>query len=179
MTNSHQLSFGERIKVWQADRAVLALAVTCALPLFVHALPLGGGRPLGFIWLPVFYAPLAAVFLCRTHVAVISALLAPAINHLLFRQPDALTARMLTLELIIFVLTARLIVSRWPRFAGTGVAAYAAASLLSLFLLGPEVVSSGAALFPEFLARTAVQWPGLLMIFILELLVRRMKGQGC
>jgi len=173
---AQKLTMGQKARLLQLDRAVFVLAITCGLPLFVHAIPITGGLPMGAVWLPIFYAPLLAVFFCRPHVALTSALLAPAINHVFFGQPDGITAEMLTTELVFFVLFARIIFSRWPRFSGSGVVAYLGASFVSkVFLSGGTFTFGDLNGIGMFFSRAGAAWPGLLVLLTLGFLSQRMK----
>jgi len=179
MINAQRITIGQRLRSLQLDQVALVVAVTCGLPLFVHAIPVTGGLLAGAVWLPIFYAPLMAVFFCLPHVALTSALLAPTINRLLTGQPDLLTIKMLTTELVIFVCFARIIYARWPKFGGIGVVAYLLASFVSKVLLGAGAFYYGESIGVDlFFSRTALGWPGLLVLFALSILgARRSRGK--
>jgi len=86
----------------QISGALITISLMIALPFLVHLLPPVRDTQIGAILLPLFYAPLAAVFLFHPGVAILSALLAPYLNHLITGRPTLQVACSLSIEALIF-----------------------------------------------------------------------------
>ena len=141
--------------VWQIDKLFGVLAGTFLLPFIFHVIPQSPGQPLGGLWLPIFYAPLVAVIWYRPHVAWMGAVAAPWLNWALLGMPTFPVARLLTAELVVFVLTAQLIMKMDKRLWVLGPVAYVGAKVFSVMVLqgqdwtmiGPSLLHAKAGLF--------------------------------
>jgi hypothetical protein len=116
--------------------AAVALGLAVLLPFLFHLLPVHGGVPAGARWLPIFYAPLLIVAIFGWRWALLPALAAPSLNHLLTGRPAAELLGMLTLELALFVGLLTLAARRSPRLLLLAPLAYVLAKLLASIFLG-------------------------------------------
>jgi hypothetical protein len=143
------------------------------LPILVHLIPFSGAAPLGAYLLPMFVAPLVAVFYLSPAGLVLAALLAPVLNHLLTGMPTSTILPGLMAELVLFSLITWWLMQKRPEMVGTSVLAVVSAKLLvwaSGLLLGSVVT------FGLFLSGILTAVPGLLALLAVELLVRRRTG---
>lgn len=145
-----------------------ALAVSAALPVLVHLLPVTSGLPAGARLLPIFFAPLIAVLIGRPAAALTAALLAPFINHLLTGMPAAATLPVITMQLLIFTGLAVLL-RRKSWLVLLAPLAYLAAYYLTPLLLGALALLPGLNGLPAGSVRALPQvlagaWPGLLAL---------------
>ncbi len=120
---------------WEVKDTALVLAMSVILPFLIHLVPSFGAVPTGARFLPMFYAPFIAVILFRPHVAIITALLAPGLNSLLFGLPVQENVFLLTLELLIFSVIVYFIQRKWRCFPGAALLAYLAATFAVTCLL--------------------------------------------
>lgn len=97
------LTFTNLQKVQVIETAII-LAATMLVPFLVHLFPAINGNPAGMVFLPIFIAPLVAVFFFRTHVALVAGLLAPVLNYLLLGHPAPQMVLVLSTEIVAFVL---------------------------------------------------------------------------
>ncbi len=81
--------------------AVLAVALSVAIPFLIHLLP--GGQAIGSTLLPIFWAPLLAAVLIGPLPAVAAAAAAPILNHAATGMPPTFLLVSLTGELVVFV----------------------------------------------------------------------------
>lgn len=142
------------------------------LPILVHLIPFSGAAPLGAYLLPMFVAPLVAVFYLSPAGLVLAALLAPVLNHFLTGMPTSAVLPGLIAELVLFSLLVWWLVQKFPGIAGTSVLALISSKFavwIVGWLLGSSV--SVGLIFSGILRAV----PGLLVLLILELLLRR-KG---
>lgn len=160
----------------QIPAAVVTIALMIGLPFLVHLAPPVGGTQVGAILLPIFYAPLAAVFLFHPAVSIVAAVLAPYINHLVTGRPTLQLASTLSVEVLAFsgvllALHRRNIYTVW---------AVPAAYLLAK-------IASGALSFVVTPGYSLAQWtgsipaalPGMLILAILyALMSRATKDEG-
>ena len=146
---------------YQIDKLFFILTATFLLPFLVHLIPWTDPTPLGAVWLPIFYAPLVAVFFFRAHVAILAAVMAPTLNMLLVGKPLPPMAKMLTVELIIFVLFSLGLSKIKKGFWAAGAVSYVLAKGISTYLLKMSGSGLGDAL------TTAV--PGILLLLILNI----------
>src|SRR5687767_7770331 len=92
-------------RLLQIPATLVTLGLMWLIPVLVHLIPpFGDGTPLGVRLLPIFYAPLLAVFLFHPVVAVLASLAMPFINYLLTGMPPFNIAILLTVELVVFSL---------------------------------------------------------------------------
>lgn len=90
----HSLSFGS-VRTYLT--ALLLIAGNVALPQLFHMIPQGG-----LIWLPIYFFTLVGAWIYGWRVGVLTALLSPVVNSLLFGMPPvaALPAIMLKSTLL-------------------------------------------------------------------------------
>lgn len=90
----HSLSFGS-VRTYLT--ALLLIAGNVALPQLFHMVPQGG-----LTWLPIYFFTLVGVWIYGRRVGVLTALLSPVVNSLLFGMPPvaALPAIMLKSTLL-------------------------------------------------------------------------------
>jgi hypothetical protein len=157
-----------------------ALLVTIALMLlFPYLIHLIGGPTAGGRWLPIFYAPFVAALLFQPVVAIVAALSAPFLNHLLTGAPALPMAVVLSVELLVFVLLARQMARRWPAFWGAAPLAYLLAKLSSTLLLAILPVTLLPLSPGQFLSSSlAAAWPGLLVLLFINWLTVRGLRRG-
>lgn len=149
---------------------VSALALSAALPVLVHLLPVTGGMPAGARLLPIFFAPLIAALMGRPAAALTAALLAPFVNHLLTGMPVAAALPNITMQLLVFTGVAVLLaLPRRPLLALLAPVAYLVAYYLSPVLLtllsavpGLDNLAGGSV--RPLLSVLDSAWPGLLAL---------------
>ena len=163
---------------WERAR-LLDLAVFLGLamlsPWVVHFIPSWDDSPVGAKLLPIFYAPLIAALTGRGQVAVVVALLAPWVNHLIFGMPARPIAILLSIEMAGFSIVATSLASRWSGQAWLGPVAYLAAKPLSFLtlLLFPSLLPPLSA--AAYTASSTIQaWPGLVVLAVLSVTVTKM-----
>jgi hypothetical protein len=172
MAFPERISFNRAISLSQWDKIILVLAATCALPLFLHALPFGLGESLGPRWLPIFYAPLIASLCFRPHVTIIVCLCAPLINHIFFGMPNAQVLPVLTGDLVVFNAILLLVKGR-TRVAGWQVIpAYFIAHFLALLLCAHLTIQQAG---DQFLASILLSAPGILVLAVIAHVVGRLQ----
>ena len=99
---SKVLSFSG-IQRLQVIETVVVLFATMLIPFLVHLAPSINGNLSGMVFLPIFIAPLVAVFFFRIHVALIAGLLAPLMNYLILGRPGTEMVLLLSTEILVFV----------------------------------------------------------------------------
>lgn len=160
----------QKHKYGQISAAVATLAAMILLPYLVHLIAPTAGVPLGARLLPIFYAPLVAVFLFDWKTAVAASLLAPILNHLITGSPAQGMVLLLTIEVVVFCLVVALLARRWPRLFLTGPLAYltavAAASLTLLII--PLLPSPAVAFFTTSVVNAL---PGLLILLLINIIL--------
>jgi len=161
-------------RVLQIPALGLTLFMMWLLPVLVHLLPLSGPIPEGARFLPIFYAPVVAVWFFHPGVALLAGLLMPFINYGLTGMPALNTAVLLCIELGVFSLILTLSKARWPRLAVAAplaVIVAKVASALTLIVI-PLVPSSPWAYFTQ---SVSVAWPGLLILLAINLILLRVS----
>lgn len=157
----------------------ILIALSVLFPFLIHILPVPDKAGLGARLLPMFYAPLLGALLGRTRSAFAVALAAPWCNWLLTSFPIPPIATLMTVQLVVFVATIRVLLSRlgarWYLAAPAYVAALAAAALV-------------AAIFPVLIGhRPALAWaghtftsglPGLALLLLINGLAVRAYPSG-
>ena len=162
----------------QVPAALATMALMIALPLLIHLIPPLGKTPLGAFLLPIFYAPLAAAFLCHPLVSVFAGLVVPYINYLLTGQPALPVAAGLSVELALFSIALLYFNRRRMSNAWVVPAAYGLAKLGSA-LVG---ILTGGFSLSGWLSGLVYALPGLLVLVLMYTwLVRQVEsndGQG-
>ena len=161
-------------RVLQIPALGLTLFMMWLLPVLVHLIPFNSPIPEGARFLPIFYAPVVAVWFFHPGVALLAGLLMPFINYGLTGMPPLNIAILLCIELVAFSLILTLGKARWPRLP---VAAPLAgilckvASALTLIVF-PLVPASPWTFFTE---SVSVAWPGLLILLAINLILLRVS----
>ncbi len=152
----------------------LTLFMMWLLPVLVHLLPLNGPVPEGARFLPIFYAPVVAVWFFNPLVALLAGLLMPFINYALTGMPPLNIAILLCIELAAFSLLLTVSKTRWPRLPVAaplaGILCKVASALTLIFF--PLVPASPWAFFVE---SVSVAWPGLLILLAINLILLRVS----
>ncbi|MFO7724376.1 MAG: hypothetical protein R6V45_02420 [Oceanipulchritudo sp.] len=152
-----------------ASEGMIVLTLTLFLPFLVHLLPSWDDSPLGAHLLPIFYAPLGALFLGRVGIAVGVSVLAPWVNHLLTGQPPVPMAVVLCFQLVVFSLLGAAFLKPWMPAFLTGPAAYAGA-LLASCCLGSLLHLTGNPFplaLPAFAGTLLNALPGLIILALI------------
>lgn len=113
---------------------IVAFCLSVLLPFLVHLLP-AAGVPLGARLLPIFFAPLLAIFFAHPVVAIVVALFAPLANYALIGMPAQQMVVLLTIELVVFVLIAYGLHQRFPKLFVLGPVAYIGAKAIAALVL--------------------------------------------
>lgn len=154
----------------QVPATVVTISLMIALPFLVHLAPPVGGIQMGAIMLPIFYAPLVAVFLFHPAVSIVAAMVAPYVNYLVMGRPALPVASALSVEVLAF---SGLLLALHRRNSHA-VWAVPAAYLLARLAGGAVsfVVMPGYSL-SQWLVSVAAALPGLLILSLLYALMRR------
>ncbi|MBI2496459.1 MAG: hypothetical protein HYV75_00465 [Opitutae bacterium] len=160
------------------------LALSVMFPFLIHVLPVPETSRLGARLLPMFYAPLLAALWGRVATAWLVALIAPWLNWALTRHPAPAGAVVMTIELLVFVMVVRLLLTR------TGVRWFLA---IPAYLAGMGAALAAAAVVPPLIGgRPPVAWvqqsvvmnlPGVAVLVLITCAVLRFyppagKGGG-
>jgi membrane-associated HD superfamily phosphohydrolase len=162
----------------QAPAALITMALMIVLPMLVHLLPAVGKTPLGAFLLPIFYAPLAAIFLFHPLVSIFAGLVVPYLNYVLTGQPALPVAASLSVELLLFSISMlffnrRKISNSWVVPAAFGIAKLGS-GLVAVLIGGFSLSAWFSGVFYGL--------PGLLVLVLMHAwLVRKVEsgdGQG-
>src|SRR5688572_26633576 len=155
----------------QIPATLVTLGLMWLVPLLVHMIPPGEGTPLGVRLLPIFYAPLLAVFLFHPAVALLSALAMPFINYQLTGMPPFNIAVLLTVELVVFSLAVLFARQRWPKLALAPAAVLLGKLASALLLIVMPLLPAHPWDF--FVQSTIDSLPGILVLLALHLVLIR------
>jgi len=155
------------------------LCLSVMFPFMIHIIPVPEDSQLGQRLLPIFYAPLLAALLRRPGTAAAVALVAPWLNWALTSHPAPVGAIVLTIELLVFVLAMRVLLSR------AGAAWYLAAPA---YLLAKAAAAAAAAALPALIGgHEPLAWavqcvatglPGIAILVLINWLVPRLYPPG-
>lgn len=147
------------------------------LPFLVHLLPAQAGVPMGARLLPMFLAPFLAVVLFDMRTALVAALFAPILNHLVVGQPTGGMIILLTIEAVVFCVVAVAMYRNRPNSVFTAPLSYFVAVLAATLTL---VVWSLLPAPPlQFLTNTLTNAvPGLALLLILNVVLVRFVRDG-
>jgi hypothetical protein len=162
----------------QIPATLVTLGLMWLVPLLVHMIPpFGDGTPLGVRLLPIFYAPLLAVFLFHPTVAIVSSLVMPFINYQLTGMPPFNIAVLLTVELVVFTIAMLLARQRWPNLALAPAAVLLGKVSSALLLIVLPLLPAHPW---DFFVQTSIEsLPGILVLLALHLaLIRWVPGQN-
>jgi len=150
----------------------ITLAAAVILPILIHLIPTPNGVPAGAVYLPIFIAPLVAILLKAPFAAIVTAIFAPALNHILTGNPAAPILVILTAELVVFTVIALVIHQRYPSFMFLAIPAYAAAKVATLIVMvtlkplpAPPMTYVGNSIVNAI--------PGIIILLILPFAVKR------
>ena len=129
--------------------------------------------------LAMFVAPFVGLLFFKLHVALIPAVLAPFLNHLLFARPIEPLVPLITVELVAFTLVAFLLLKRNRRLWIAAPLAYIAAKVVS----GGLIAFSGwfdafAPAFAFAFSSIVVGLPGLALMALLHVLLMERSSNG-
>jgi len=128
----------------------VVLTLSVMFPFLIHVLPVPETSRMGARLLPMFYAPLLAVLWGRMATAWLCALLAPWLNWALTSHPAPSGAIVLMVELLVFVVVLRRLLTR------SGARWFVA---IPAYLAGMLAAGMVTALFPNLIGgRPAVDW---------------------
>jgi len=175
MNNNAGVISGSVIKKFQATETMLMLAASVILQFILHLVPPVNGIPLGKLFLPAFFAPVIALILFRPHVAYITAVFAPVVNYLItgFPKPEMLSV--LTVELILFVTFALMFHRSGKTREFTALTSYITAKILAAIIL--PLFTAGYFVPEMFVKSFVLSVPGLLILFILNKVLLKYKGE--
>lgn len=154
--------------VLQIPALLLTLGFMWLFPFMIHLIPASGDIPLGSRLLPIFYAPLLAIWLFHPAVGLISSLLMPFINYAFTGMPEFNVAIMLSVELSVFSLVLLVLKNHWTRqpiLAPLAILAGKVVSSLLLFFI-PLVPLSPWAYFSSSVVNAI---PGLMVLLAINL----------
>lgn len=160
-------------RVLQIPALGLTLFAMWLLPILVHLLPLGSGPvPEGARFLPIFYAPVVAIWFFHPAVALVAGLLMPFINYGLTGMPPLNIAILVSVELVAFSLLLMFSKRCWPRFWMAAPLAGILCKVFSVLLLFvvPLVPAPPLSFFVD---SVSVAWPGLLVLLVINLILLR------
>ncbi|MCC5931678.1 MAG: hypothetical protein JJU28_20700 [Cyclobacteriaceae bacterium] len=160
----------------QVKETILVLAATLLMPMLIHLIPVSGSTPVGAMLLPIFYAPLVAVIFFRLHVALIPAILAPAINYFLTGHPAAHLLPVMTLELVVFVAAIAFILHKKSQISWIAAPlAYIIAKVGSVVLLTVFPSLMEIAGFEFAMISISNAWPGIIALLLINILCLKLK----
>jgi hypothetical protein len=167
----------ETIKKLQVKETVLVLFTTIALQFLIHLIPPYNNTPLGAILLPMFFAPLVAIFFFRFHVALLAGILGPTFNYFLTGSPASEIVSLLTIELLVFVIAVSFIL----RFRKINMAAAPISLILAklsswlVALIFPVLGSFSSTFFIQSFVNAI---PGILILFLLNVFLLRLRDKA-
>ncbi len=145
----------------QIKESVFVLAFSILIPFLIHFIPVSG-NPAGAVLLPIFIAPFIAVVFFRLNVAVIAALLSPVLNYLLTGNPVYGTVGIITLELVLFVFIAWLLIKlKFVKYFAAPVSV-----IISMFVT--QLIFSSVGHFAVVLTTGL---PGIILISLMNILI--------
>ena len=155
------------------------LCLSVLFPFMIHLIPVPENAKLGARLLPIFYAPLLAALLGRTQSALAVTLLAPWLNWVLTSHPSPPGAIVMNVQLLIFVFTLRILLTRLGAHWFLAVPAYFSGMAATLLV---------TAVFPALIGgRPALAWtiqsvttglPGIAILVLINWLVLRHYPPG-
>jgi len=145
----------------QIKESVFVLAFSILIPFLIHFIPVSG-NPAGAVLLPIFIAPFIAVVFFRLNVAIIAALLSPVLNYLLTGNPVYGTVGIITLELVLFVFIAWLLIKlKFVKYFAAPVSV-----IISMFVT--QLIFSSVGHFAVVLTTGL---PGIILISLMNILI--------
>ena len=159
-------------KPLQIPATIITIFLMILFPFIIHLI---GGPVAGARWLPIFYAPFVAAVLFRPGVAIVAALSAPFLNHLITGAPPLPMVVVLSFQLVLFGIIVNQLVRRWPAFWGAAPLAYLLALASSTILLAVLPISLLPVSPWQFFSTSILSaLPGLLVLLLINWLL--LKG---
>lgn len=162
----------------QIDKVILTLALMIALPLFIHGLSSGRNDISGLIWLPIFYAPIIAVIFFRFHVAVLAAIFAPFLNLFVTGFPNSAVAKLLSVELFLYVIIMKFLVKQKLNLIFVAVSAFAITKIISTVFIdlfhGDTDVMNILQLYTSSIKQSL---PGITVLLVISILSKSLKSK--
>lgn len=115
---------------WLETIGLIVAAIV--VPFLVHLIPWSGSRPAGVYLLPVFWTAFVAVYFGSTFTALAVALAMPVANLVMTGLPALDWIGPMSLELVLYVMVASLLVRLWPRVWLAGPIAYIPAKAIAI-----------------------------------------------
>jgi hypothetical protein len=127
----------------------------------------------------MFVAPFVGLLLFRFHVALVPAVLAPVLNHLLFDRPIEPLVSLITVELVVFTVAAFFLLKANRRFWIAAPLAYIVAKGVSGGLIAFTGLFDAFAPASAFvLGSITVGLPGLAVMAVLHVLLVKRSSDG-
>ena len=148
-------------------RTFVLLCASVLVPYLIHLLPAYQNVPMGARLLPMFYAPLIAVFYMELPVVILVSLSAPLLNYILTGHPLVGNVIAVTVELFLFS-TAAVMMSKHKVLRY-----FIPVSYLMVKLFG-AIVSIGAlnhATIHAWVDAVSVALPGVGLLYILVIIL--------
>ena len=155
------------------------LCLSVMFPFLIHIIPVPADSKLGPRLLPMFYAPLLAVLLGRSRLAVLLAFAAPWLNRALTSYPALPSAAVMMVELLGFVFVFQFMMAevgaRWFLAVPAYFSGKIAAVTVGVFF--PELIGRGNA--GAWAAQSVVTAaPGIAILVLINWLVLRYYPPG-
>lgn len=158
---------------YQLAQTLFVLVATMVSPILIHLLPDINGYTPGAVLLPIFFAPLIAVFIYKPHVAIFSGIFAPVLNYLILGLPTPPVVITMGVEVVLFVW----MVYRLKDFKPIGYLAAPISYMISslLVLLGLSVFSNVVNPFTLWTSNMLVALPGILLLGLVNFTVLKLQ----
>ncbi len=134
--------------------AALFIAGNIIFPQLAHLMPQGG-----LVWLPIYFFTLVGAYKYGWRVGVLTALLSPMVNHLLFGMPPAAALPAILLKSTVLALAASAVAARTRKVS--------IAALLLVVVAYQAVGTAGEMLmvpaWTDAFQDLRIGWPGMLL----------------
>jgi hypothetical protein len=145
----------------QVKESISVLVFSILIPFLIHFIPVSGNTA-GAVLLPMFIAPFIAVIFFRLNVGLFAALLSPILNFLLTGNPVYGIVGLITSELFLFVLIARLLIKLdFVKYIAAPVSV-----IISMFIC--QLIFSSVSHFDAVLTAGL---PGIILISLINILI--------
>ena len=134
--------------------AALFIAGNIIFPQLAHLMPQGG-----LVWLPIYFFTLVGAYKYGWRVGVLTAMLSPMVNHLLFGMPPAAALPAILLKSTVLALAASAVAARTRKVS--------IAALLLVVVAYQAVGTAGEMLmvpaWADAFQDLRIGWPGMLL----------------
>ncbi len=96
--------------------ATLFIVGNILLPQLAHIIPQGG-----FIFLPIYFFTLVGAYKYGIHVGLLTAVMSPIVNHLLFGMPPMAVLPAILIKSVILAIAASLVAKHYKRISFIGI----------------------------------------------------------